>query len=201
MINRSTLRLLSSSSITLELRKNDNKTAQRPPAASHHSPTTRPPNPHNDNGVPGAVAHTAIAHAEPSGDADPAAAAALHLHAACAAVGRQHVHDAHIVAVRHVQEHQGHAQPRSLEPQREVAADVEVDEAGKLAAFRDRFGHSWDMSAAGAGAGATATATDAGSTKDGQEGSGDSLADLIAGYAVGVKELPMSSHVKKEKKK
>ncbi|KAH8163095.1 hypothetical protein CIB48_g5161 [Xylaria polymorpha] len=86
-------------------------------------------------------------------------------------------------------------------PNEKSLQNVEVDEAGKLAAFRDRFGHSWDMSAAGAGAGATATATDAGSTKDGQEGSGDSLADLIAGYAVGVKELPMSSHVKKEKKK
>ncbi|KAI0442166.1 hypothetical protein F4803DRAFT_381554 [Xylaria telfairii] len=82
-------------------------------------------------------------------------------------------------------------------PNEKSLQNVEVDEAGKLAAFRDRFGRGWDAAAAGT----NDTATPAAGVKDRQEGSGDSLADLIAGYAADVKELPMSSHLKKEKKK
>ncbi|KAI0525622.1 hypothetical protein F5B22DRAFT_352335 [Xylaria bambusicola] len=73
--------------------------------------------------------------------------------------------------------------------------NVEVDEAGKLAAFRARFGRSWDAGtetveedqAKGSGGAAAASAK-----KD--VGSEDALADLIAGYAAGV---PDSSPKKK----
>ncbi|KAI0456991.1 hypothetical protein F5B21DRAFT_105548 [Xylaria acuta] len=91
-------------------------------------------------------------------------------------------------------------------PNEKSLQNVEVDEAGKLAAFRGRFGRGWDSVAAVEG-----TTTPAG--KEGREGApaaasaasdagtGDALADLIAGYAGGMDELPMSSTPKKEKKK
>ncbi|KAI8951511.1 hypothetical protein F4801DRAFT_291099 [Xylaria longipes] len=91
-------------------------------------------------------------------------------------------------------------------PNEKSLQNVEVDEAGKLAAFRERFGRGWDSVAA-----VEETAAPAGKGKEGKEGapaasaagdsgSGDALADLIAGYAVGMDELPMGSAPKKEKK-
>ncbi|KAI0544014.1 hypothetical protein F4679DRAFT_62767 [Xylaria curta] len=104
-------------------------------------------------------------------------------------------------------------------PNEKSLQNVEVDEAGKLAAFRERFGRGWDAAAPvedTATATATATATPAAVEKKGKErkestapatapasdsGSGDALADLIAGYAAGMDELPTSSAPKKTKKK
>ncbi|TRX96105.1 hypothetical protein FHL15_002829 [Xylaria flabelliformis] len=103
-------------------------------------------------------------------------------------------------------------------PNEKSLQNVEVDEAGKLAAFRGRFGRGWDVAAPveettaaaaekkgkerkeGTPAAAAAAADAAGSAAS-DSGSGDALADLIAGYATGMKELPMSSGPKKTKKK
>lgn len=93
-------------------------------------------------------------------------------------------------------------------PNEKSLQNVEVDEAGKLAAFRERFGRGWDAGVedTSASAGGTGAKDDAGSTsasgagtvegsgsgsgrKD-RGGSDDALADLIAGYAVGMPELP-----------
>jgi hypothetical protein len=91
------------------------------------------------------------------------------------------------------------------QPSDKSLRNVEVDEAGKLAAFRQRFGRSWDLQAGGAeeaGVGATAEAAvkDATDARDGEgakpqaetdvEGSEErdpfeSLEDLITGYAAG----------------
>ncbi|ATY63681.1 hypothetical protein A9K55_007177 [Cordyceps militaris] len=66
--------------------------------------------------------------------------------------------------------------------------NVELDEAGRLAAFRERFGRGFDAaSAAGeeegaAAAGAEAEAAPASKT-EGASGTGDAFADLLAGYA------------------
>ncbi|KAI1736707.1 hypothetical protein F4680DRAFT_254257 [Xylaria scruposa] len=99
-------------------------------------------------------------------------------------------------------------------PNEKSLQNVEVDEAGKLAAFRERFGRGWDAAAPVEDtATATAASAAAAAEKKGRErkesaapaasdsGSGDALADLIAGYAVGMDELPTSSAPKKTKKK
>ncbi|KAI0197155.1 hypothetical protein EV127DRAFT_4133 [Xylaria flabelliformis] len=98
-------------------------------------------------------------------------------------------------------------------PSEKSLQNVEVDEAGKLAAFRGRFGRGWDAAApveettAKSAAekkgkerkeGTPAAAADSAASNS---GSGDALADLIAGYAVGIDELPASSGPKKTKKK
>ncbi|KAI3325174.1 hypothetical protein HD806DRAFT_468105 [Xylariaceae sp. AK1471] len=95
-------------------------------------------------------------------------------------------------------------------PNEKSLQNVEVDEAGKLAAFRERFGRGWDAEAPAVEGAETAEATTL-ATKGGSAtiekgkkegapaapakdmGSGDALADLIAGYAVGMPELPMKS--------
>ncbi|KAI0967483.1 hypothetical protein F4678DRAFT_243443 [Xylaria arbuscula] len=87
-------------------------------------------------------------------------------------------------------------------PNEKSLQNVEVDEAGKLAAFRERFGRGWDSAvettadearpeqAGAAEQGAGAAAKDVGGD------SGDALADLIAGYAAGVPELPSGGRKK-----
>jgi hypothetical protein len=111
-------------------------------------------------------------------------------------------------------------------PKEKSLQNVEVDEAGKLAAFRERFGRGWDAEspATVVDKGQEVTTADETMTKDGasakasaaekdkkdaattpeaaaDEGSGDGLADLIAGYAVGIPELPMKLQKSKPKKK
>jgi hypothetical protein len=66
--------------------------------------------------------------------------------------------------------------------------NVEVDEAGKLAAFRARFGRGWDVDAAAAGGAdgkeAAAAPEVAAAKAQGQEEMDyDTFADLISGYA------------------
>lgn len=59
--------------------------------------------------------------------------------------------------------------------------NVEVDEAGKLAAFRARFGRGWDVDAADAN-----EEVEEGKQKEEEQGGGmnyDTFADLISGYA------------------
>lgn len=57
--------------------------------------------------------------------------------------------------------------------------NVEVDEAGKLAAFRARFGRGWDVDAADA-----KEEVDTGKQEEAQGGMDyDTFADLISGYA------------------
>ncbi|KAI8626262.1 hypothetical protein F5Y19DRAFT_466467 [Xylariaceae sp. FL1651] len=100
--------------------------------------------------------------------------------------------------------------------------NVEVDEAGRLATFRERFGRGWDaerpvgeeaQEAAAAAAGEAAkkggkkvasgrraaSASAPAAAADDDVGSGDALADLIAGYAVGQPELPASAPPRKKK--
>ena len=95
------------------------------------------------------------------------------------------------------------------QPSDKSLRNVELDEAGKLAAFRSRFGRGWDLEGKpeeglveeGAAAGADAASPAAGAKKDGKEAQAkaeaaaaaaapveeadpfDSLADLISGYA------------------
>jgi hypothetical protein len=104
------------------------------------------------------------------------------------------------------------------QPNEKSLQNLEVDEAGKLAAFRSRFGHGWDAEVAAdegeeavAAADAPAKTADAGAAAEKDKktdappaasksaGSHDALADLIAGYAVGMPELPEQEHRKKKK--
>ncbi|KAI0405177.1 hypothetical protein F4802DRAFT_187035 [Xylaria palmicola] len=96
-------------------------------------------------------------------------------------------------------------------PNEKSLQNVEVDEAGKLAAFRERFGRGWDEAAAASTTTTTTTTTPAADKgKKGSAaaaaaaaaddaGSGDALADLIAGYASSMPELPSSSTRSKKK--
>ncbi|KAI1342188.1 hypothetical protein F5Y15DRAFT_334184 [Xylariaceae sp. FL0016] len=63
------------------------------------------------------------------------------------------------------------------QPSEKSLKNVEVDEAGKLAAFRGRFGRSWDAERATDDEG-----REAGGDRK-QESTGDPLSDLISGYA------------------
>ncbi|KAI0871017.1 hypothetical protein GGS24DRAFT_504206 [Hypoxylon argillaceum] len=93
-------------------------------------------------------------------------------------------------------------------PNEKSLQNVEVDEAGKLAAFRERFGRGWDTVAPAA---AAAAGAEKGAEKEGdapaaaaaaakKRGGGDALADLISGYAVGMPELPSSEPTRGRKK-
>ncbi|KAI1422240.1 hypothetical protein F5Y12DRAFT_645348 [Xylaria sp. FL1777] len=96
-------------------------------------------------------------------------------------------------------------------PSEKSLQNVEVDEAGKLAAFRERFGRGWDApaplgeeeeeSSAAGGKNKKGDAAGTAAGAGGNVGSGDALADLIAGYAVGVPELPAGSAPAGGKKK
>jgi acetyl-CoA acetyltransferase len=60
--------------------------------------------------------------------------------------------------------------------------NVEVDEAGKLAAFRARFGRSWDVDVAGS---KEEVEAEGAAKKEEEAGMDyDTFADLISGYAV-----------------
>lgn len=63
------------------------------------------------------------------------------------------------------------------QPSEKSLRNVELDEAGKLAAFRERFGRGYDASSS-AGEGEDAAASDAGS-----QARDTDFADLITGYA------------------
>lgn len=75
------------------------------------------------------------------------------------------------------------------QPSETSLRNVEVDEAGKLAAFRARFGRGWDTvdepegAAKSAVAEGEAAAEAAGGDADGGAGAEISLSDLISGYA------------------
>lgn len=69
---------------------------------------------------------------------------------------------------------------------------MEVDEAGKLAGFRARFGRSWDLEDTLEGDAATEGAEVQGKEAKKAEGglmSHDSFADLISGYAEGYENV------------
>ncbi|KAI0397081.1 hypothetical protein F5Y17DRAFT_30817 [Xylariaceae sp. FL0594] len=92
-------------------------------------------------------------------------------------------------------------------PNEKSLQGLEIDEAGKLAAFRSRFGRSWDAEVPSAEASATDEAAGAAARKHKKtaapvatktEQTHDALADLIAGYAVGMAELPAATKAKKE---
>ncbi|KAK5627137.1 hypothetical protein RRF57_002852 [Xylaria bambusicola] len=71
-------------------------------------------------------------------------------------------------------------------PNEKSLQNVEVDEAGKLAAFRARFGRGWDFGAeTGEGEQAKESGNAAASARK-DVGNEDALGDLIAGYAAGV---------------
>ncbi|KAI0420190.1 hypothetical protein F5X98DRAFT_38356 [Xylaria grammica] len=81
-------------------------------------------------------------------------------------------------------------------PHEKSLQNVEVDEAGKLAAFRGRFGRGWDAATEPAeetpGDASRGAQKGTSAAKPEQAGSGDALADLIAGYATNQPELPSS---------
>ncbi|KAI0117871.1 hypothetical protein GGR51DRAFT_269884 [Nemania sp. FL0031] len=81
-------------------------------------------------------------------------------------------------------------------PNEKSLQNVEVDEAGKLAAFRERFGRGWDAAAAEGAPGKDGKPT---AGKD--VGSGDALTDLISGYAGPANEPPESKKAPVQKKK
>jgi hypothetical protein len=69
--------------------------------------------------------------------------------------------------------------------------NVEVDEAGKLALFRARFGREFDFAASPA-----ETAQDGeGKAEDGVEEAGDDLSDLISGYVKDDPQVKKDSRV------
>ncbi|KAI2643402.1 hypothetical protein GGS21DRAFT_496138 [Xylaria nigripes] len=80
-------------------------------------------------------------------------------------------------------------------PNEKSLQNVEVDEAGKLAAFRERFGRNWDSAAADddKASGKNAEGTE-------KERSGDGLADLVSEYGVDTPELPTKVPVARKKK-
>ncbi|KAI1366558.1 hypothetical protein F5Y08DRAFT_300957 [Xylaria arbuscula] len=86
------------------------------------------------------------------------------------------------------------------QPNEKSLQNVEVDEAGKLAAFRERFGRGWDSVAETAEDTTTTTEQQGKKGGDGaataaekEAGSEDALADLIAGYAVDMPDSHMIS--------
>ncbi|EAQ86088.1 hypothetical protein CHGG_07341 [Chaetomium globosum CBS 148.51] len=111
------------------------------------------------------------------------------------------------------------------QPTEKSLRNVEVDEAGKLAAFRERYGSSWDLDgpaapAAAAGGAAAAPAAAAPAAADGSKEAAaqapaeaaapaedpfDSLVDLISTYATEDKNikggLSAKDQARKEKKK
>jgi len=64
------------------------------------------------------------------------------------------------------------------QPSKSSLRNVEEDEAGRLRAFREKFGRGWDADVTGAEQG-----TDGVAGQDGGEGTEDSLMDLISGYS------------------
>ncbi|KAI1814956.1 hypothetical protein GGS20DRAFT_372730 [Poronia punctata] len=99
-------------------------------------------------------------------------------------------------------------------PKEKSLQDVEVDEAGKLAAFRGRFGRGWDADATAEESesqGAAATPADSVAAGKGKKDSAaaadknksaeDALGDLIAGYAIDMDNLPAAPLSGSKKKK
>ncbi|CAK7240943.1 MAG: hypothetical protein STHCBS139747_002400 [Sporothrix thermara] len=98
------------------------------------------------------------------------------------------------------------------QPSEKSLRNVEVDEAGRLAAFRSRFGRGWDSTAEEENEPSTKVRTDAenqatsSSASTTSAGSIDTLADLLSGYAA--KEEPLKrgglsakEQAKKDKRK
>ena len=94
--------------------------------------------------------------------------------------------------------------------------NVELDEAGKLAAFRERYGRGFDLDAAadeadaealaeGETEGGAPTAVDAGADAGTSAGGFDLYADLISGYAAGheekVAKAPVATRTRGKDKK
>ncbi|XWX00185.1 hypothetical protein V2A60_008205 [Cordyceps javanica] len=67
------------------------------------------------------------------------------------------------------------------QPSDKSLRNVELDEAGRLAAFRERFGRGFD--AAATPAEGSSSSAPLPSATDGASGTGDAFADLLAGYA------------------
>jgi len=63
------------------------------------------------------------------------------------------------------------------QPSMSSLRNVEEDEAGRLRAFREKFGRGWDADTTGAEGGEGVAG------QDGAEGGEDSLMDLISGYS------------------
>lgn len=70
------------------------------------------------------------------------------------------------------------------QPSEKALRNVELDEAGRLAAFRERFGRGFDAAVAAGeeGSGEEGSSTPESATA-GASGTGDAFADLLAGYA------------------
>lgn len=68
------------------------------------------------------------------------------------------------------------------QPSERSLRNVELDEAGRLAAFRERFGRGFDAAAAEGEEGSGEAAAPESATA-GASGTGDAFADLLSGYA------------------
>ncbi|OAA36554.1 hypothetical protein BBO_08136 [Beauveria brongniartii RCEF 3172] len=69
------------------------------------------------------------------------------------------------------------------QPSDKSLRNVELDEAGRLAAFRERFGRGFDATAATTGEQQEEPDVTPESATAGASGTGDAFADLLAGYA------------------
>ncbi|OAA69179.1 hypothetical protein LEL_10055 [Akanthomyces lecanii RCEF 1005] len=68
------------------------------------------------------------------------------------------------------------------QPSEKALRNVELDEAGRLAAFRERFGRGFDAASTVGEEGGEESAAPESATA-GASGTGDAFADLLAGYA------------------
>jgi hypothetical protein len=97
------------------------------------------------------------------------------------------------------------------QPSEKSLRNVEVDEAGKLAAFRERFGRGWDVAAGPAPVAQDGPAAGSGGSGQHQTQAMDEdvLGDLISGYAAqdpayrdgGLSAKDQEKHVKGKKRK
>ena len=94
------------------------------------------------------------------------------------------------------------------QPSEKSLQNVEVDEAGKLAAFRDRYGRGWDAQSAQHAEDAAAATEDDGSrdgtasnrARSGRSPAYDPLGDLISSYAAAPEEKKKPEPAKAEEK-
>ncbi|KAL8860226.1 MAG: hypothetical protein Q9178_003197 [Gyalolechia marmorata] len=83
-------------------------------------------------------------------------------------------------------------------PSSQKLLNVEADEAGRLRAFRERFGRGWDAESM------TTRDEETGEVKEGQEEQHedeDNLMDLISGYGAGAEEKGESKGVREGKER
>ncbi|KAK0635738.1 hypothetical protein B0T17DRAFT_462395, partial [Bombardia bombarda] len=87
------------------------------------------------------------------------------------------------------------------QPTEKSLRNVELDEAGKLAAFRERFGRGWDLEAKKVEGEEEVTATATVVEAEKSDDPFDSLVDLISGFAANDPNAKLSGLTAKEQEK